>query len=65
MRDYGLSRSELIRRGETMNGLRDRQRILNMRLLLAMQNHDAKLQAELESQLEEIAGQIRLLNPHP
>ena len=39
MSGYGPSRSELIRRGETMNGLRDRQHMLNMRLLLAIQNH--------------------------
>ncbi|MCI9295644.1 MAG: hypothetical protein HFF48_10545 [Lawsonibacter sp.] len=44
-----------------MNGLRDRQHTLNMRLLLAIQNHDVPLQAELESQLEEILAQIQLL----
>lgn len=61
MSGYGFSRSELVRRGETMNGLRDRQHTLNMRLLLAIQNHDVPLQAELESQLEEILAQIQLL----
>lgn len=61
MSGYGPSRSELVRRGETMNGLRDRQHTLNMRLLLAIQNHDAALQTELELRLEELLSQIRSL----
>lgn len=61
MSGYGLSRSDLVRRGETMNNLRDRQRALNMRLLLAVQNHDEAMQSELESQLEELAEQISCL----
>lgn len=63
MSGYGPSRSELIRREETMNGLRDRQHMLNMRLLLAIQNHDAALQTELELRLEELLSQIRSLGP--
>ena len=61
MSGYGFSRSELVRRGETMNGLKDRQHALNMRLLLAIQSHDAGMQAELELRLEELREQIRRL----
>lgn len=67
MSGYGLSRGDLVRRGETMNHLRDRQRTLNMRLLLAVQNHDEAMQSELEGQLEEVTKQISCLglNPDP
>lgn len=58
------SRRELVRRGETMKGLNDRRRTLNMRLLLAIQNHDKALQAELELHLEEVLEQIRCLGSH-
>jgi len=55
---YGASKSDLIRRGETMNSLKSKQRSLNMRLLLAIQNHDEEMQAELRSQLKEVEDQI-------
>jgi len=58
MSDYGISKADLIRRGETMNSLKSRQRSLNMRLLLALQNHDEEMQAELRSQLKEVEDQI-------
>ena len=44
-----------------MSGLKDRQHALNMRLLLAIQSHDADMQAELELRLEELREQIRRL----
>jgi len=58
MNGYGLSRADLIRRGETMSGLKMKQQSLNMRLLLALQNHDKEAQAELERQLKAVADQI-------
>ena len=61
MSGYSGIRSDLVRRGETMNGLKDRQHALNMRLLLAIQSHDAGMQAELELRLEELREQIRRL----
>jgi len=58
MSGYGVPKSDLIRRGETMNSLKSKQRSLNMRLLLAMQNHDEEMQAELKAQLKEVEDQI-------
>lgn len=58
MSGYGLSRAELIRRGETLHSLKNRQQSLNMRLRLALQNHDEETQSELERQLAEVAKQI-------
>jgi len=58
MSGYGLSKADLIRRGETMNSLKSQQQTLNMRLLLALQNHDEEMQAELRSQLKEVENQI-------
>ena len=43
MSGYSGIRSDLVRRGETMSGLKDRQHTLNMRLLLAIQSHDLSL----------------------
>jgi len=61
MNGYGLSRADLIRRGETLNSLKLQQQSLNMRLLLALQNHDEAMQAELEAQLKEVIGQIECM----
>ncbi len=58
MNGYGLSRADLIRRGENMNSLKMKQQSLNMQLLLALQNHDEKAQAELERQLKAVTDQI-------
>jgi len=58
MSGCGMSRADLIRRGETMNSLKSKQQSLNMRLLLAMQNHDEEMQVELKSQLKEVEDQI-------
>ncbi len=58
MIDYGWSRADLIRRGETMNSLKMKQQSLNMQLLLALQSHDEEAQAELEGQLKSVANQI-------
>lgn len=61
MSGRGYPRDESVRRGETLNGLKDRQHALNMQLLLAMEHHDGAAQAELERRLEELADQIRCL----
>lgn len=47
-----------------MSVLRDRQRTLNMRLLLAVQGHDEEMQSELERQLQDLARQIGCLSPY-
>ncbi len=58
MNSYGLSRADLIRRGENMNSLKMKQQSLNMQLLLALQNHDEEAQVELERQLKAVTDQI-------
>lgn len=61
MDGYGLSKAELIRRGVTMNRLQQERRALNMRLLLAMQNHDTAAQEEIERQMQQVQDQIRCI----
>jgi hypothetical protein len=55
-----LERSELSsgRYGVTLEDLKQRRYSLNMRLLLSMQNHDEKMQGDLERQLNELQSQI-------
>lgn len=55
---YRLPKTDLIRRGETMSSLRSQQQTLNARLLLALQNHDEEMQAELKAQLKEVEDRI-------
>ena len=45
-------------RGVTLNSLRDEQRALNRRLLLAVQLRDQEAQEALQRELEEIAARI-------
>lgn len=45
-------------RGVTLNSLRDEQRALNRRLLLAVQLRDQEAQESLQRELEEIAARI-------
>lgn len=61
MSGCGFSRDDLVRRGETMNRLKEQRRALNMRLRLAMQTHDEALRADLEAQLYEVTAQISCL----
>jgi hypothetical protein len=42
----------------TLEDLKQRRYSLNMRLLLSMQNHDEKMQGDLERQLNELQSQI-------
>ena len=48
-------------RGVTLNSLRDEQRCLNMRMLLAVQSRDLALQESLGKELEENAARIERL----
>ncbi len=45
-------------RGITLNMLIDAQHALNMRLLLALQNHDVECQRKLTEELREVQNQI-------
>lgn len=45
-------------RGVTLNSLRDEQRCLNMRMLLAVQTRDLAAQEALRRELEENAARI-------
>lgn len=58
MSSYRSPKTDLIRRGETMNSLRNQQQTLNARLMLALQNHDKEMQSKLELQLKAVADQI-------
>ncbi|WP_295761601.1 hypothetical protein [uncultured Oscillibacter sp.] len=48
-------------RGVTLNSLRDEQRCLNMRMLLAVQSRDLAIQESLRKELEENAARIERL----
>lgn len=52
---YGTAQ---VKRGITLNTLKDEQHMLNMQILLAIQNNDAETQAELKEQFELIENQI-------
>lgn len=51
-----------VRRGVTLNNLKDELYSLQMRLLLAVQNHDTEVQRDLESQIIEVQKQIKELS---
>lgn len=51
-----------VRRGVTLNSLKDELYSLHMRLLLAVQNHDTEAQRDLESQIVEVQKQIEGIN---
>lgn len=51
-----------VRRGVTLNSLKDELYSLHMRLLLAVQNHDTEAQKALESQITEVQTQIEGIN---
>ena len=61
MDGYGLTKAELIRRGVTMNRLKQERHALSMRLLLAMQNHDEAAQEEIQRQMQTVQEQIRCI----
>lgn len=45
-------------RGVTLNGLKDQLYSLNMRMLLAMQNHDKEAQEDVQKQLAAVQAEI-------
>ncbi|MDE6455133.1 MAG: hypothetical protein K2L38_04330 [Dysosmobacter sp.] len=53
-----MENSQFKSRSVTLNTLREEQRALNMRLLLALRLRDSEVQRSLERELEEIAVQI-------
>lgn len=51
-----------VRRGVTLNSLKDELYSLHMRLLLAVQNHDTEAQRDLDSQIKEVQEQIQSIS---
>ena len=47
-----------IRRGTTLNSLKDQLYSLNMRMLLAMQNHDEDAQKDITEQMAVVQAEI-------
>lgn len=47
-----------VNRGTTLNSLKDRLYSLNMRMLLAMQNHDEQAQADIQEQIAAVQEEI-------
>jgi len=58
MGDHIKSRTEFVSRGVTLNSLKEELYSLNMRLRLAMQNHDELEQEELQRQMVELQKDI-------
>jgi len=56
------SKASLVRRGVTLNGLKDQLYSLNMRMLLAMQNHNEEIQEEVKRQIAEVQAEIDCMN---
>ena len=57
MGDYH-SRSHTAARAGTLNALKEQQHSLNMRMLLAMQNHDEETQEEIKKQMAVLQEEI-------
>lgn len=57
MGDYH-SRSHAAARAGTLNALKEQQHSLNMRMLLAMQNHDEEAQENLRRQMAAVQLEI-------
>ena len=53
-----MEKDSMENRGVTLNSLREEQRALNRRMLLAVQIRDLKAQEALRRELEEISAQI-------
>lgn len=58
MGDYRKSKTALSSRGITLNDLKDELCSLNMRLLLAIQNHDQEVQEEIKKQIAGVQDEI-------
>ena len=57
MEDH-YSKPNSINRGTTLNSLKNQLYSLNMRLLLAMQNHDTEAQEDLKKQMAAVQKEI-------
>ena len=57
MSDYH-SKALLANRGVTLNSLKDQLYSLNMRMLLAMQNHDEESQVDIKGQMAAVQAEI-------
>lgn len=57
MGDYRIG-SCLGNRGETLNSLKEQLHSLNMRLLLAMQDHNEEAQEQIRGQMAEVQAAI-------
>lgn len=62
MCDYSKSKASFASRGITLNGLRDQLHSLNMRMLLAMQNHNEEAQEDLRQQMAEVQTEIEQMS---
>lgn len=58
MPDRHKSKAPFASRGVTLNTLKDQLYSLNMRMLLAMQNHDEEMQEEIRNQMAEVQNEI-------
>ena len=58
MEDNHESKAVLANRGTTLNSLKDQLYSLNMRLLLAMQNHNEEAQEEIKKQMAAVQEEI-------
>lgn len=58
MSEKKKSRAELVSQGITLNNLRDRQILLNARMLWAMQRHDEDEQEQIKGELIEVQEDI-------
>lgn len=58
MEDYHKSRASFISRGITLNNLKDQMYSLNMRMRLAMQNHNEEELEELKKQMADLQKEI-------
>lgn len=61
MGSYQTSKAAHSARGITLNDLKEQLCSLNMRMLLAMQNHDEDAQKEVEKQMEAVRAEMDLL----
>ncbi len=58
MGDYRKSSTALPVPGTTLNNLKDQLYSLNMRMLLAIQNHDEETQKRIKKQMTEVQAEI-------
>lgn len=58
MSDHRKSRASFVSRGITLNSLKEQLYSLNMRMRLAMQNHNEEEQEELKKQIAELQEEI-------